>query len=498
MSRSDTEVPGPRRGGTGRARTFGLVLCVQAAVGVVGGAAPMALPAIRADLSTTSSAIQWYASLYSLGFALVLILAGRLGDLFGSRRLVLFGYAGYIASITASALAPAIGPLLAFRLAQGVAAGVMAPQLSAMVQHAFGGHGRTRAFAVLLMVSGGAFMVGQLGSGALITADVWGLSWRWVYLPWLPFAVVTFAMAARSLPATARGVSGRLDLLGAVVLAVAAFLVMFPIIQGRGAGWPPWIVAMLAAAVPVFAAFLAYERHLIGRGGDPLVDPSLFGIRSFGVGNLITVVVALLGYAAPIYLILVIQSGFDRSAFDAALLTAPMPFLNMFGSLAAAPLVRRLGRGALVVGGVLVGVSALLVLGATRGASADVQAWHLMPGIGLTGFSVGVTMAAITAIVLHDVPHRYAASAAGVQSTSLQLAGSVGIAFFGMVFYGTVGDGGRSAYLDAIDNVQLVVAGLAVVLVAMVALLPRRRPDPDEAIIPVDPELFVLPDLHGE
>jgi len=480
-----------------RNQAFVLVLCAQMASGIVGGAAPMALPAIREWFDTGSAAIQWYAALYSLGFALVLILAGRIGDLYGTRRLLLVGYATFIVSIVASALAPSIGVLLAFRLLQGVGAGIMAPQLSAMVQRTFHGHDRTRAFGVFLMVSGGSFMVGQLVSGALITADTWGLGWRWVYLPSIPFALVTFTVAARLLPPTPPGEAGRLDLAGATVLCVASFLLMFPIIQGRSAGWPTWIVMMLVAAAPAYAGFLVYERRLIGRGGDPLVNPMLFRIRSFGVGNLITVVVALLGYAAPIYLILTIQSGFDRSALDAAVLTAPMPFLNMFGSLAAAPLVRRLGRGALMVGGGLVGLAAVLVLLATRAGASSVQAWHLVPGIGLTGFAVGVVMAAATSIVLLEVPPATAGSAAGVQSTSLQLAGSVGIAFFGLVFYGTIGESTElRSYLDAIDNVQWIVLGFAVVQVLMSLLMPRHRPGPAEELTPFDPEMAVLPDFH--
>jgi MFS family permease len=481
-----------------RNRAFVLVLCAQAASGIVGGAAPMALPAIRSYFDTSSAAIQWYAALYSLGFALVLILAGRIGDLFGTRRLLLIGYATFIVSIIGSALAPTIGVLLAFRLLQGIGAGVMAPQLSAMVQRTFRGHDRTRAFGVFLMVAGGTFMVGQLVSGALITADVWGLSWRWVYLPSIPFALVTLVVAFKALPPTPPGAPGRLDIAGAVVLAVASFLLMFPIIQGRGAGWPTWIILMLVAAVPAYGAFLAYERRLLTLGRDPLVDPTLFRIRSFGVGNLITVFVALLGYAAPIYLILTIQSGFHRTAFEAALITAPMPFLNMFGSLASAPLVRRFGRGALVIGGLLVALAAALVLLATRGDPATVKAVQLIPGIGLTGFAVGVVMAAATSIVLHEVPPRFAGSAAGVQSTSLQLAGSVGIAFFGMVFYGTIGEStDLAAYLDAIDNVQWLVLALAIVQVAMVFLMPRHRVGKAEEITPVDPEMAVLPDFHG-
>jgi MFS family permease len=480
-----------------RQAAFVLVVCAQAASALVGGAAPMGLPAIRDDLGASSSAIQWYAALFSLGFALVLVLAGRLGDLFGTRRLLLVGYGTFIVAVALSAVAPSTEVLIAVRLLQGVGAGIMAPQLSALIQRLFTGHTRTRAFAVLLMAAGGAFMVGQLVSGALITADLWGLGWRWIYLPYLPFAVVTFAVSARVLPGGGRGGTGSLDLVGAVVLAATAFLVMFPVIQGRSAGWPAWIVAMLVAAVPAFVGFLAYERRTIREGGDPLVNPMLFRIRSFGIGNLITIVVALLSYAAPIYLILTIQSGFDRSALDAAVLTCPMPFANMFGCLLAAPLVRRVGRGAIVVGGVLTGGSAALILLATSAGPGSVEPLHLVPGIALAGFAAGVSMAAATAIVLQETPAEHAGSASGVQATSLQLSGAIGIAAFGTVFYGTIGDStDLAAYLDAIDNVQWIALGLAALQVAMAWLMPRHLAAPDAEIPPVDGELLMVPDLH--
>ena len=262
---TDTSVVEPPAPGTGvggwrelATAAFVVVICAQAASGMVQGAAPMALPAISADLGASSSAIQWYASLFPLGFALVLILAGRVGDLFGTRRLLLIGYAAVVATLVLSALAPSTPVLLIARLLQGVATGVMAPQLSATIQRLFTGHGRTRAFAVFLMATGGSFMLGQLVTGALITSDLLGLSWRWAYIPSIPFAVATLLAAWRVLPRALRGSAGRLDLIGAVALGVTAFVLMFPAIQGRSAGWPLWLIVMLASSVPSFLAFLAY------------------------------------------------------------------------------------------------------------------------------------------------------------------------------------------------------------------------------------------------
>jgi MFS family permease len=502
---SDTSVvegvSSPRDGGwrSLAVGAFAVVMCAQAASGLVQGAAPMAMPAISEDLGASSSALQWYASLFPLGFALVLILAGRVGDLFGTRRLLLLGYGGLTATFVLSAVAPNIQVLLAARLLQGVAAGVMAPQLSAMIQRMFTGHDRTRAFAVFLVSTAGSFMTGQLVTGALITSDVFGVGWRWAYLPCTPFALLTFLVARRVLPQTPPGTAGRLDLGGAAALGVTALLLMFPVIQGRNAGWPVWLIAMLVAAIPAFVGFLSYERRVIERGGDPLVDPVLFRIPTFRIGNLLTIVISLITYAVPIYMILVIQSGFGRSALEAALLTAPMPFANMFGSLLAATLVRRIGRAAVAVGGVLTGASSALVLVATSGGAGSVEATHLLPGIVLLGFASGISIASAMAIVLHDVPARYAGAAAGVQSTSLQLAGAVGVAFFGMVFYGAVAETtDEAAYLDAITNVQWIAVGLAVLQSVLVVLLPRQHVAAGEEIIPVEPEMLVVPDLHAD
>jgi MFS family permease len=191
--------------------------------------------------------------------------------------------------------------------------------------------------------------------------------------------------------------------------------------------------------------------------------------------------VSLITYAVPIYMILTIQSGFGRTPFEAALLTAPMPFANMFGALLAAPLVRRLGRGAVAVGGLLTGLSSILVLVVTAGSPDTVDATHLLPGIAVLGFASGISIASTMSIVLHEVPPAYAGAAAGVQSTSLQLSGAVGIAFFGMVFYGAIAEStDKAAYLTAITNVQWIAVALAVLQSLAVVFLPRHRPSPVE------------------
>ena len=374
-----------------------------------------------------------------------------------------------------------------------------APQLSAMIQRTFNGHTRTRAFSIFLMFAGAGFMIGQLSAGALTNANLFGIGWRWAYLPFIPIGLVVWLIAAKVLPATQPGTAGRLDVTGAAVLAVVAFFLMFPLIQGRNAGWPVWILLMLVCTLPLFFAFIRYEKNLVRKGGDPLVNPILFAIRSFRIGNIITLLVGLLSAAGPIYLILTIQLGFDIDPLRAAILTCPMPFANMFGSMAAAPLLRRYGRGAVVIGALLNALSAVVVLYVARVGSSEFEAVHLVPAVALLGFALGISIATTIAFVLSEVPHEYAGAASGVQATGLQLAGAIGIAVIGLAYWGRIGGSeAESAYLDGIKAVMWITIGLAAVQAALVLLLPKHNPGPDEEFRLADPELLVMPDLHGD
>lgn len=476
---------------------FVIVCILQFGLVFVNGGTQMALPAIKTDLHATSAGLQWFAALFGLGYALVLVLSGRLGDLLGTRRLLLLGFGLLVVSCTLCAIAPSVPVLLVGRLLQGVAGGVLAPQLSALIQHNYEGHRRTTAFAVFLAVSGAAFMVGQLVGGALITSDVLGLGWRWAFVPFVLARPFAFLAAAKGLPSIPPVAKGRPDLAGAGVLAVVSFLMMFPLIQGRNAGWPLWIFAMLIAAVPVFIAFLSLERRIVAAGRDPLIDPSLFRVRTFTTGNIITLLYSLSSAAGPLYLILTIQFGFGKNAFEAALLTAPMPIANIAGSLAAAPLLRRFGRGTVAIAALITGASAVAVLIGVTGDATNPLV--ITPGIALLGFGLGVSIASGMAIVMSDVPAEHAGSASGVQATGLQLASAVGIAVYGLLFYGEVGaQGSLQDYLDGARDTMFLMLGLVAAQLAMIPLLPKHRFRRDEELPLIDPEMLVIPDLHDE
>jgi MFS family permease len=488
--------PGDRRTGSLRQVAFAVVVAMQFAMIVAMGAAGISLPAVQEGLGASDGALQWFVALFQLGFALVLVLGGRLGDLYGTKRVLLVGFGGFVLATLLAAAAPTTGVLLLARLLQGVAGGIASPQLLAVIQRTYSGEARNRAFAVFMTVAAFAFMLGQVVAGALISGDLLGLAWRWSFVVFLPLGALAWPMAAHLLPDLEPSASGRVDGVGAVVLGAASLLVLFPLIQGQSIGWPAWLLLVLVASGPALAVFFAVERRLVRSGRVPLVDPILFRLRTFTVGNLIGIVTGLLSFAGVVFVTLTLQNGFDRTALEAAVLTAPIPFANMFGSLAAAPLLRVAGRGAIAVGAVLTALATMVLLLVIEAGPDPLEPVHLVPGLVLLGFALGVSISATIAVTLADIPEMNAGSAAGVQSTVLQLATAVGIAVFGIAFFGTIGGSDTAeAYLDGLVATLWMSAGLCVVQLGLSFLLPRHARGHPHPIPVADPENLVLPDL---
>lgn len=489
----------PGTGTSLRERPFIIVVVLQFAMIIAMGSAGIALPAMQEGLGASDGAIQWFAALFMLGFALVLVLGGRLGDIYGSRRLLLLGFGGFVLATLLGALAPTVGVVLIARLLQGVAGGIASPQLLATIQRTYRGHGRNRALAVFMTVAAFAFMVGQLVTGALISIDALGLGWRWAFLVFMPLGLVAWPVAARLLPSPPQPMGGRVDGLGAGLLAVTSLLILFPLIQGQGAGWPAWMLAMLVTSVPMAMVFVAVERRLVRRGQQPLVNPSLFTIKTFRVGNIIGVVTGLLSFAGVVFVTLTLQNGFDRTALQAALLTAPIPFANMFGSLVAAPLLRSVGRFSIAVGAILTAAAAGMLLAVIELGPSSLEPIHLVPGLILLGFALGISISASIAITLGEIPGAEAGSAAGVQSTVLQLASAVGIAVFGMVFFGTIGGSDtEAAYVDGLAATLWLSLGLCAVQFGLYLFLPHHSRTALHPIPVADPENIVMPDLRSD
>lgn len=446
----------------------------------------VALPSLQADLHASAGMLQLVVAGYGLATAAGLVTGGRLGDLFGRRRMFMAGLLLFTLASAACGLAPGAGTLVAARVAQGLAGALLQPQVLAMIGLVYTGEARARAFAAYGITLGLGATLGQLIGGALIAADPAGLGWRSCFLINVPIGLAGLVLAPRLVPALATPAAStqpirrsRLDLAGALLAALTSLAVVLPLVEGREQGWPLWSGLCLAASVPLLGLFAWQQRALARRGGEPLVAPVLLAHRGFVLG-LATTLAFYIGNASFYFVLaLYLQQGLGL---------APLPSGGVFTALAvgffatsmAAPRLARhfggapIGRGALL----LALGHGLQYLNVTHGGP-HLLAW-MVPLLLLQGAGLGMVMAPLVATVLAGLPPQHAGVASGVLAMVQQAGNSLGVALIGILFYralqhapGMPGSTGHGAALGA-SLLYLLASALAVAALHRAARQPSR------------------------
>lgn len=439
----------------------------------------VAIPSLQQQLRAGTGAIQFTVAGYGLAFAAGMITAGRLGDLYGRRRLFAIGLILFTLTSLACGLAPTPAVLVLARVAQGIAAAILSPQVLAIVGIVYTGDDRTRAFTVYGLALGVAAVGGQLIGGLLIQANVAGLGWRACFLINVPVGAVALLLTPRYLPAArseARERRGQLDLIGAALVTLGLMAIVLPLIEGRVLGWPLWIWLCLVFSVPLLLAFVAYQRWRSRRGHAPLLDLALFAERSFSTGLVTTL--AFFGGMASFFLVLALylQQGRGLSALGAGTVFSVLGFGYLVSSLYAPRLSRRLGRKLLTFGALVMalGLVLLQVTVAEVGISGPIAL--LAPGLLLDGLGMGLVLAPLSSVVLAGLAPTHAGAAAGVLATAQQLANALGVAIIGIIFYGAIGHNSRlTAYPQAFDASLIYLIALALAVSALIQLLPSGQ-----------------------
>jgi MFS family permease len=363
------------------------------------------------------------------------------------------------------------------RLVQGVGAALMFPQVFATIQVLLPESQRHRAFGILGAVIGLSTIVGQVVGGLLIQADLFGSSWRPVFLINVPIGLVTLVLAARLVPESRAQKAHRIDLLGVLVLTVALFLLVVPLIQGGQSGWPAWSWWSLGASVPAFAAFALVQRWVAARGRTPLVALRLLVQRPFVVGMSLVLV----AYAALnsffLILSLTLQDGLGASALGAGLVYAPQAVCFLATSLLAGRLAPRMGRRLLELGGVVttLGFAATVALAAATGP--HLSAGALIPTLLVQGVGQGLLLTPLINAVLSRTGRENVGLASGVLSTAQQVGGALGVAVVGMIFFGALGrsGGGAGGYAHALAVAAIFNVAVAAVATVLVLALPKAK-----------------------
>ncbi|MEU3842345.1 MFS transporter [Streptomyces sp. NPDC028635] len=429
----------------------------------------VALPTIGRDLHAGESVLELVVAGYGVAYAVLLVLGGRLGDLFGRRRLFLAGMAAFGLTSLACGLAPDAWTLVAARVAQGAASAAMLPQVLATIQAATSGARRARAMGLYGATAGLSMVAGQILGGLLVAADLWGTGWRSVFLVNVPVVVVGLLLAARTVPETRSQRPEPVDGPGTVLLAVALLTLLAPLTEGRAAGWPLWTWLSLAAFPVAAAAFFAVERRADRAGRTPLVPPSLFALASLRRG-LVLILPFSVGFSGFMFVVAVaLQQGAGLGPVPAGLALAPLAVTFFFTSLAGPRLVARFGTRVVTAGAVLQGTGLALIALAAWWSWPHLGVVELLPGGAVAGVGQALQLPVIYRVILSEVPPARAGVGSGVMTTTQQAALALGVATLGTLFLSlTPGTGMR----DALVTVLLVqLAG-----VALTGLLSLRLP----------------------
>lgn len=434
----------------------------------------VAIPSAQAELNASDAQIQFIVAGYGVAYASGLITGGRLGDLYGRRKVFAVGLTAFTAASALCGLAVSPEMLVISRALQGMAAALMFPQVLSIINVTYTGDDRPRAFAGYGAALGLATVGGQVIGGLLIASDVLGLGWRACFLVNLPIGLITLLLLPRLVPESRSESARGLDLAGVAIVFPAVLLLLVPLVEGRQEGWPAWTFISLAASVVVFALFAWQQVRLSRAGGTPLVEPSLFRSRSFVTG--LTTVLAVYGGMASFMLViaLYVQDGLRYSPLRAGLVFLPMGVAFFATSMNAAKFIRRLGRRTLTVGAILIVAGEVCLALITRDAGAQVNLPLYEVLMAVAGAGIGMVGAPLLSQVLLGVEPEYAGSASGVLSTVQQMAGALGVAIIGIIFFGTLNGASASPAAYGRAFAASLVYLIALAALASVVTVPNR------------------------
>lgn len=453
----------------------------------------VALPTLQKTLGADPSHIQWVIAAYVLAFALGLLPFGRLGDIVGRSRMFFVGVGAFTLASALCGLAPNIEMLIFARVLQGLAGAAMTPQVLAIVQVTFPPEEKGQAFSLFGLSASLAAVTGPLVGGVLIGADIGGLDWRPIFLVNVPVGIGAIIAGRYLIPRTPGNPGLRNDYVGIGLFALAAVLVVYPLIEGRAAGWPAWAFGLIGAALVVTAAFVLWERHMAARGRSQLLNFSLISNPNYLLGLLITTVFASGIPAMFLVISLTAQNGFGFTPLQSGLLNSPFSLGVMVVSLFIGRLGQRFLRGRLAVGALILAGSLAWLDISLRGVTDTLTHMVLVPPLFCAGTGLGLAFSGLFQSVLASVPPRDAGSGAGALQAFQQIGGALGVAIVGQIFFtilatelaaGTPSD---PAYVGAASTAiiyQVVSFTLVAVLVAFLRVRPYREPETPPSQVP--------------
>ncbi|MFJ8933388.1 MFS transporter [Streptomyces sp. NPDC102364] len=476
-----TSTVAPTAADPSRRRWFALAIVMTAAfmdlvdVTIVN----VALPTIQHDEGASTGQIQWITAGYALAFAALLITGGRLGDIFGRKRLFLLGVAGFTLASALCGFAANPEMLVASRILQGGMAALMVPQVLSIVHATFPAHERGKVFGLFGAIVGMGAVTGPL-LGALLTEwNIGGLEWRPIFLINLPVGIAALILGSRVISESKAPKALKLDLVGVVLVTLAMLALVYPLTQGRENGWPLWGYVMMAASVVIVGVLVAYERAKTRRDGSPLIELSLFRVKSFAAGIAVQTVFGLVMGIFFLTWTLYMQLGLGWSALRAGLTGVPFSIaVSLAAGISVQKLVPRFGRKVLQAGALLMAVGVLIYVYESGHYGLGIASWQMALPLVVMGLGMGLIVAPLTDAVLSEVPREHAGSASGLINTVMQMGNALGLSLVSVVFFNVVEDKlaagvGNLAFVDGFRSALVWAVGILVGIFVLMFALPR-------------------------
>jgi EmrB/QacA subfamily drug resistance transporter len=382
----------------------------------------VALPSIRQDLAFTETSLVWVVNAYMLTFGGFLLLGGRLGDLYGHRRLFLIGLSLFTLASVACGLSNSQTLLVASRAVQGLGGAVVAAVALSLIMDLFTETAdRAKAMGIYGFVCAGGGSIGVLLGGLLTSA----FSWHWIFLVNLPIGVAVYALSTVLLPdSRSQATAGRLDVAGAATVTTSLMLAVYAVVNGNENGWTSaQTMGLLAAAAVLLALFLAIETRVRA----PLMPLGLFRLRNVATANVVGVLWAAAMFAwffiSALYMQLVL--GYSPMQVGLAFLPANL-IMAAFSLGLSAKIVMRFGiRAPLTAGLLLAGIGLVLF---TRAPVDGDFVIDVLPGMILLGLGAGIAFNPVLLAAMSDVAPSESGLASGVVNTSFMMGGALGLA----------------------------------------------------------------------
>ena len=440
----------------------------------------VAVPSLQHAFNATASQIEWVVAAYTMTFAVCLLPFGRMGDIYGRRKVFLAGVILFTLASALCGMAHSMPMLILSRVVQGVGGAMMVPQTLAIAQVLFAPHERAAAFSLFGLTAGLASVSGPVLGGFLIDSDIAGMGWRPIFLVNIPIGVIAVLGALRFIPDLSGDRNLRTDPAGILLAGITVFLLLFPLIEGREFGWPVWIFVMLAMSIPAGWAFVTWEHRQEQAGAPQLLPVQLLRNRNFVLGTALSTV--LFSGIPGFFLVLAIylQVGNGLTPLQSGLTTMPFSIGVLIASIISGRIGMKWPRRRISAGAVLLIIAMVWVRWAAGSMGADFDRIRFALPLLAGGIGLGIAISPMFQTVLSNVPPRDAGSGSGALQAFQQAGGALGVALVGQIFFSeitsrmTAGEKGAPVFASALSDAML----YNIIAFALIAVLVRLLPKP--------------------